>query len=70
MSGGSSGVAGEGTRPRKVDAITRVARHAVRVGEHRELLQVGQLLQVDLFGQLATYRSGHVLVVAQLSARQ
>ena len=53
VSGGSSGVAGEGTRPRNVEAMVRGAGHPVRVGEHRELLEVGQLAQVDLLGELA-----------------
>ena len=46
------------------------ARHPVRVGEHRELLQVGDLPQIHLLGELTPHGTGHVLVVTQPSAGQ
>src|ERR1700754_1998836 len=42
----------------------------IGLGEHRELLQVRDFPQTNLFGQLAAHRRPHVLVVAQLAARQ
>ncbi len=53
VSGGSSGVAGEGTRPRNVDAMVRAPGTRSRVGEHSELLEVSKFTQVDLLGELA-----------------
>ena len=54
MSAGSAGVAGEGTRPRNVDRDGASAWHPVRVGEHRQLLEVSYLTQIDLLGELTT----------------
>src|SRR6202044_4083236 len=46
------------------------AGQPVGLGEHRELLQVRDFPQVNLFGQLAADRRRHVLVVPQLPAGQ
>src|ERR1700753_131084 len=42
----------------------------VGLREHRELLQVRDFPQINLFGQLAAHRRPHVLVVAQLAPGQ
>jgi hypothetical protein len=45
-------------------------RHAVGPAEHPELLDVGDLTQVDLLGELAAHRALDVLVVAEQPAGQ
>ena len=53
VSGGSSGVAGEGTRPRNVDAMTR-ADPGTRAGSENtaSCSRWVKLAQVDLLGEL------------------
>ena len=50
--------------------MVRDAGDPVWIGEHRELLEVSKFTQIDLLGELAANRAGHVLVVAEPAARK
>ena len=45
-------------------------RNSIRVGEHRQLLQVSKLTQIHLLGELAANGADQVLVVAEPAARK
>ena len=51
-------------------ATTRAPGHPVRAGEHPDLLDVGDLADVDLLGELPAHRGLDVLVGAEPAAGQ